>query len=194
MSAHAGARAAASARLLSLFLLVPPLHRDLVLARHPTMFEHVRPAVAELRRRWQPGEAVYVTAATLPAWTFYTTNWAVPDTARLARTARLAGAGGPAFENAPPRSRPGQEAADGMVFPLDGRSEILGAPNGAQWRSATGLVQYEPDPGWASTEAARIRASAKPTVWLLISHSYRFELKLYPELERLGGQLDFAYG
>jgi len=135
-----------------------------------------------------------VGAATLPAWTFYTTNWATPDTGRLVRTARLASAGGPAFENAPPRGRPAVAATDGMVFPVGAGFEILGTPNGAQWRSATGLVQYEPDVGWASTEAARIRAAAHPTVWLLISHSYGLERRLYPELARLGGQLEYAYG
>jgi Dolichyl-phosphate-mannose-protein mannosyltransferase len=192
--ASRASRTGAYVKLLGLFLLVPSLHRDIVLALHPTMFEHVRPAVAELERRGQPGEPVYVGAATLPAWTFYTTNWATPDTERLARTARLASSGGPAFENAPPRGRPVVAATDSLVFPIGPRFEVLGRPNGAQWRSATGLVQYEPDVGWASAEAARIRAAARPTVWLLISHSYGLERRLYPELDRLGGQLEFAYG
>ena len=131
---------------------------------------------------------------TLPAWTFYTTDWSAPDLERLGRVARLGSSGGPAFENAPPRGRRVGIENDSLVFALDGTQEILGAAHGAQWRSGVGLVQYHPDPGWASAEARRIRAAANPGVWLLVSHSYRLELFIYPELERLGGRLEYAYG
>ena len=184
----------AATSFAGLVLLLPPLKRDLLLAGHPTAFEHVRPAVAEYRRRALPGEPIYVFTGSLPAWTFYTTDWAVPDWKRLARTARLAVSGGPAFENAPPRGRSVGTENDSLVFALDGTREILGAAHGAQWRSGIGLVQYDPDPGWAAAEARRIRAAANPTVWLLVSHSYRLELLIYPELERLGGRLEYAYG
>jgi hypothetical protein len=177
-----------------LVLLLPPLKRDVLLAAHPTAFEHVRPAVAEFRRRAAPGEPIYVFTGSLPAWTFYTTDWAAPDLRRLTRVASLGGSGGPAFENAPPRDRSVGTENDSLVFALDGTREILGAAHGAQWRSGIGLVQYDPDPGWAAAEARRIRAAANPTVWLLVSHSYRLELLIYPELERLGGRLEYAYG
>ena len=80
------------------------------------------------------------------------------------------------------------------VSPLAGTREILGAGHGAWWRSASGLLQDHPDPGWAAAEARSIRAAANPSVWLLVSHSYRLELFIYPELERLGGRLELAYG
>jgi hypothetical protein len=165
-----------------------------VLAGHPTAFEHVRPAVAELWRRALPGEPVYVFTGSLTAWTFYTTDWSRPDLKRLARVARLGESGGPAFENLSPRNRPVGTENDSLIFPLAGTREILGAGHGAWWRSASGLFQGHPDPGWATAEARRIRAAANPSVWLLVSHSYRLELFLYPELERLGGRLEFAYG
>jgi hypothetical protein len=184
----------AAASFAGVVLLLPPLKRDLLLAGHPTAFEHVRPAVAEFRRRALPGEPVYVFTGSLPAWTFYTTDWWAPDSKRLARTARLAGSGGPAFENAPPRGRRVGTENDSLVFALGATQEILGAAHGAQWRSGVGLVQYHPDPGWAAAEARRIRAAANPGVWLLVSHSYRLELFIYPELERLGGRLEYAYG
>jgi hypothetical protein len=174
--------------------LLPPLKRDVLLAPHPAAFEHVRPAVAEFRRRAVPGEPIYVFTGTLPAWTFYTTDWAAPDLQRLERVARLASSGGPVFENAPPRRDSVGTENDSLVFPLDGTREILGAAHGAQWRSGIGLVQYHPDAGWAAAEARRIRAAANPGVWLLVSHSYRLELFIYPELERLGGRLEYAYG
>jgi len=183
-----------AAAFAGVVLVVPPLKRDLQLAAHPTTFEHVRPAVAELRKRALPTEPIYVFASSLPAWTFYTTDWSAPDRERLARVARLGGSGGPAFENAPPRDRRVGTENDSLVFALDGTWEIIGAAHGAQWRSGTGLVQYHPDPGWAAAEARRIRAAASPGVWLLVSHSYRLELFLYPELERLGGRLEYAYG
>lgn len=184
----------AAASFAGLVLLVPPLRRDLFLARHPTSFEHVRPAVAEFQRRAKPGEAIYVFTTSLPAWTFYTTDWSAPDRERLRRMARLGSSGGPAFENAPPRGRSVGTENDSLVFGLGPIREILGAAHGAQWRSATGLVRYTPDPGWAAAEARRMRAAANPSVWLLASHSYRLELFIYPELERLGGRLEYAYG
>jgi 4-amino-4-deoxy-L-arabinose transferase-like glycosyltransferase len=183
-----------AAGFAGLVLLLPPLKRDLLLAGHPTAFEHVRPAVAEFRRRALPGEPIYVFTGSLTAWTFYTTDWSRPDLKRLARVARLGGSGGAAFENIPPRGRPVGTENDSLVFPLAGTREILGAGHGAWWRSASGLLQDHPDPGWAAAEARRIRAAANPSVWLLVSHSYRLELFLYPELERLGGRLEFAYG
>jgi hypothetical protein len=192
-SRHAKSARGVPATALTLLLLAPPLHRDVVLALHPTMFEHVRAAVAEWTRRAEPGEAVYVSAAAIPAWTFYTTNWASPDRARLTRTARLAGSGGPAFENAPPHV-PLPKPGETLAFPLGNAIEVLGRPNGAQWRSATGLEQAVPDQNWAALESGRIRAEAHPTIWLLISHSYGFERALYPELDRLGGRLEFSYG
>jgi 4-amino-4-deoxy-L-arabinose transferase-like glycosyltransferase len=183
-----------AAGFAGLVLLLPPLKRDLLLAGHPTAFEHVRPAVAEFRRRALPGEPIYVFTGSLTAWTFYTTDWSAPDLKRLARVARLGRSGGAAFENLPPRGRTVGTENDGLVFPLAGTREILGAGHGAWWRSASGLFQDHPDPGWAAAEARRIRAAANPSVWLLVSHSYRLELFIYPELERLGGQLEFAYG
>lgn len=181
-------------RFAGLVLLLPPLKRDLLLAGHPIAFEHVRPAVAEFRRQALPGEPIYVFTGSLPAWTFYTTDWSAPDLKRLARLARLAGSGGPAFENIPPRGRAVGTENDSLVFPLGATREILGAGHGAWWRSASGLLQDHPDPGWAAAEARRIRAAANPSVWLLVSHSYRLELFIYPELERLGGRLELAYG
>ena len=108
--------------------------------------------------------------------------------------ARVGSAGGPAFENAPPRGRRVGTENDSLVFGLGTIRELIGAAHGAQWRSGTGLVRYDPDPGWAAAEARRMRAAANPSVWLLASHSYRLELFIYPELERLGGRLEYAYG
>jgi Dolichyl-phosphate-mannose-protein mannosyltransferase len=184
----------AAASFAGLVLLLPPLQRDVLLAIHPTTFEHVRPAVTVFRRRSLPGEPIYVFTNSLPAWIFYTTDWSAPDLERLRRMAHLGSSGGPAFENAPPRGRSVGTENDSLVFTSGGIREILGAAHGAQWRSGIGLVQDHPDPGWAAAEARRIRAAANPTVWMLVSHSYRLELLIYPELDRLGGRLEYAYG
>jgi len=82
---------------------------------------------------------------------------------------------------------------DSLIFGIGGSREILGAASGAQRRLRVGPVQFEPDPGWAAAEAHRIRAAANQRGWLLASHSYGLEQFIYPELERLGARLDYAY-
>jgi hypothetical protein len=176
-----------------LVLLLPPLKRDFLLATHPTAFEHVRPAVSEFHSLAMPGEPIYVFTGSLPAWTFYTTDWANPDLERLRRAALLGSAGGPAFENAPPRGRRVGGENDSLIFAVGGTREILGAATGAQRLLRIGPVQFEPDAGWAAAEAHRMRAAANRGVWLLASHTFGLEQFLYPEIERMGGRLEHAY-
>lgn len=179
--------------LLSACVLAPPLPRDIALAIRPNALENVRAAVSEFERLARPGEPIYVFAATLPAWTFYTTDWTVPDTARLARMARLGSSGGPAFENAPPRREAIRDEGDSLVYTYRGRPEVIGLFHGAQWRSATGPVQYHADTNWTANEARRIRASAHPEVWVLVSHSHALERFLVPALEGRGGRIVDSY-
>jgi hypothetical protein len=179
--------------LLSACVLVPPLPRDLALACHPNARENIRAAVREFERLARPGEPIYVFAATLPAWTFYTTDWTAPDTARLARMARLGSSGGPAFENAPPRHRAIRDDGDSLAYLYRGRREVMGLFHGAQWRSATGPVQYQADTNWTGNEARRIRAAAVPQVWVLVAHSHALERFLVPALEERGGRIVDSY-
>ncbi len=151
-------------------------------AREPS--EDVRWAVKEYDRYHTPGEPIYVFAASLPAWAFYTTDWAAPDTARLARVARLASSGGPAFENAPPRDRPLRPGdGDSLVYPFRDVSEVIGLSEGAQWRSGTGRVQYAPDTNWTVNEGRRIREAASPGIWAVVSRSFGVEGLLFAATE-----------
>jgi hypothetical protein len=177
------ARQAPIAAVAGACLLAPAWPLDLALVTHPTAYEHVRAAVQEFNRRSGPGDAIYVFAASVPAWTFYTTDWRAPDTLRLARMARLASSGGPAFENAPPRGRAIRFEGDSLVFPFRSGSEVIGLYHGAQNRHATGLVQQAPDTNWTSNEARRIRNAANPTVWVLMSHTYGLERFLQNALD-----------
>jgi 4-amino-4-deoxy-L-arabinose transferase-like glycosyltransferase len=169
-------RLAKVAICVPLLLLPLPLVSNLLL--HPRAFEDVRSAVDELERQRYPAEPVYVFAAALPAWTFYTTDWRSPDSQRLARMAALGSSGGAAFENAPPRVRairPGEE--ESLVYPWSGATEIIGLYHGAQWRSGIGLVQASPDTNWTTHEAERIRSATRDrgSAWMLIAHSFGLE-------------------
>jgi hypothetical protein len=174
------AAAFACAALLGLSL---PL--DLTLATHPLVFEHVRSAVAEYDRQAAFNEPVYVFTAALPAWTFYTTDWGAPDHARLRRMARLGSFGGPAFENARPRSRPLMPLDSvGMTLQLRGTTEIIGAYSGAQWRSGIGNVQFHPDTNWTVHEARRIVAAGRNAgvIWVLVIRTLGLERQLFDEM------------
>lgn len=121
--------------------------------------------------RRAPGDAIYLFAEALPAWTFYTTDWQTPDTARLARMTRLASFGGPAFENAPPRSHAIHDEGDSLVYPLWSGHEVIGLSHGAEWRSGVGPTSAVADTNWLTNEGRRIRAAADPVVWILTLRS-----------------------
>ncbi len=170
--------------VLSLLGLSLPL--GFTLATNPLAFEHMRLAVAEYRKRAGFREPVYVFAAALPAWTFYTTDWSSPNHARLARVARLASYGGPAFENAPPRTRPVLPSdSAGLTFPLLGTREVIGTFAGAQWRSGVGNVQFHPDTNWATVEASRIAAagSTSGAVWMVVVRTLGLERQLFAGMQ-----------
>jgi 4-amino-4-deoxy-L-arabinose transferase-like glycosyltransferase len=159
----------------------------------PGWEDHIRPAVEFFRKEVRPGEPVYVLAGALPAWTFYTTDWQRPDTARLARVAREASAGGLAFENE--RSRGRRVDGDGahLVFPYNDWVELLGVYSGARWLSSGELTQRHPDPSWASSEALRIRNAARPTTWVLAGRSLALDRELRGAVEALGGRSGETY-
>jgi hypothetical protein len=162
------------------WLFAASLPPDLALEVPPRALENVRWAAREYESRRQPSEPIYVFAASLPAWTFYTTDWAMPDTVRLGRLARLASSGGPAFENAPPRDRPLRPGdGDSLVYEFSEGREVIGLYTGAQWRSGTGRAQYAPDTNWTSNEARRIREAASPGIWVLMSRSLGLERYLF---------------
>jgi hypothetical protein len=152
-------------------------------AEHP---EDVRTLVEELSRR-RRDEPVYVFAGSIPPWTYYSTDWRAPEYARLEFVASVAGAGGPAFENAPSRDSLSRGEGAGLVYRTPAGVELYGLATGIEWTPSLGPLKRSPDEGWAGHEAGRIAATGAPAVWILMSHFVGSELELYRELERRGG-------
>ena len=48
-------------------------------------------------------------------------------------------------------------------------SELFGTSTGAQGRVGVGYSPPLPDPGWAESEAWRIRSVARPYIWIVLS-------------------------
>jgi hypothetical protein len=152
--------------------------------------EHLQPLVASLRAHRRPAEPVYIFAGAIPAWAMYTTDWKSPDTLRLDYLRQIARSGGPAFENAPSRGRPVRDEGSGLTYDGPGGLELYGVPDGIEAR-VFGLTNAAPDAGWSENEAHRIRDSANPGVWLVLSHFYGPEGTLLHALEVEGGQLTY---
>ena len=173
--------------LVSAALLLRPLLRSTVPEFWPYHRQELRPLVEYLHAR-SGSSAIYVFANAIPAWLYYTTDWSAPDTSRLNWYARMASAGGPAFENAAPRSRP-VEAEGAELQRLDeGRLELLGVSTGDQWRVIVGSKRRRPDDGWEVNEAKRILGAPGGDMWLVFSHYRGSENVLLDELERRGAR------
>ncbi len=152
-------------------------------------YEPMRRLVHEYQRQRRPGEPVYVLAGAVPAWAFYTTDWHAPDRARLAEMARLASWRGASFENA---SRAEAMQSIGVAAPTLGNgAELLGLASGVEWRQGVGMIDSVAAPGWVAAEQGRLRAAARPTIWVVMTHFAPSELMLLRGLRVLGGR--FAY-
>jgi hypothetical protein len=128
----------------------------------------VRP-LAELYQQRGAKEPIYVFPRTVAAWVFHTTDWSSPDTARLKWVAQVAGPEGLGFVNGPSRGRRRLGEGADLVYSSGGKKELLGTSTGAQGRVGVGYSPPEPDPGWAESEAWRMRSVAKPYVWIVLS-------------------------
>lgn len=127
----------------------------------------VRP-LAELFRQRNRSEPIYVFPRAVPGWVFHTTDWSAPDTTRLSWVARIAGPGGRGFINGASRGR--RTAGDGsaLVYSYAGVEELYGTSTGTQVRRGR-LSSPQPDPGWAESEARRIRVAARPHIWIVLA-------------------------
>jgi hypothetical protein len=108
-------------------------------------------------------------------WTFYTTDWAAPDTGRMHWLVRLASPGGPAFHNAPAAGRLRPAEAATLVWRSGSRLEMIGVSTGIQNRDLDGLARSRPDSGWVEHEVARILAGGDREVWLLLAFTFAHE-------------------
>jgi hypothetical protein len=144
------------------------------------------------------GEPVYIAARSFPLWMFYTTDWRAPDESRLRWAASIAGAGGPAHNNAPSRGRARVEEARLLARAYHGRLEIVGTPTGRQYRTSSRTLNarlspaayalpLQPDSGWAELEVKRMSSAAHDRLWVFGSHMFALdgaEGALVAELQR----------
>jgi hypothetical protein len=138
--------------------------------------------LARLRRR----EPTYVFAGSVPPWLFYSTDWKAPDVRRLQVVARLAGAGGAAFENAPSRGRVDPAKAVGLTYRSAAGPELYGLATGIEWTPSLGPLKRSTDTGWTDAEADRVASVDGGAVWVLMSHMVGNEVELLRELGRRG--------
>jgi hypothetical protein len=165
LAPHARPAVLAAAGVTAVAFLAVPRARA---ALHPWRGEEAARLVEAFRHRPREVEPVYVGAAGIPSWIFYTTNWEKPNRDRLAFYAQSATAG-PSFNNNPPRAFPVVDEGADNVYRFRDRREILGLGPGNQWRWPT-FVKRVPDAGWADNEAGRIAREANPCAWLYFTH------------------------
>ncbi|MBA3260739.1 MAG: glycosyltransferase family 39 protein [Gemmatimonadales bacterium] len=133
------------------------------------------------------GEPIYISPASIPEWTYYTTDWNNPDRPRLALLNRVARPGGPSFENAPSRDSVPMGTGVDLIWPSSTGDEILGLATGIELRAGEGNPETRTDRGWLTNESARIQAAAAPGVWVLLKTPYGPEIELLDAVERAGG-------
>jgi hypothetical protein len=188
---HGRARWLATGSVVSIVFGAQLLMSVRYLLRCPTI-ENVREMVAVLDQSRDAPQIVYVHAGALPAWALYTTDWAHPDAARLARYAALGASDGPAFENAASRGR----VAPGEGWQLrltDGRRlELIGVPAGV-WRRPHVPKAGRLDVGWVANEVDRIKRAARCQggAWVLLSHANGQDRQLLQGLSEAGGRVGF---
>ena len=165
-----GAARRAAFVLLAAALLLPALRHSVFRLRHAAQWDAAAPIARDLLDRAPEGASVYVYARGAPAWLLYSTDWRAPDTARVARLLGAMRRLGFNSGYVPSRgdSVGEREGAD-LVFPFGEGQELIGVPPGTGPDDA-GRASPDPDPGWAEHEARRIRAAARPEVWLYLTH------------------------
>jgi hypothetical protein len=181
-------------------IVAAPRHVERI--RHPVYYAVGKQVIADVDSMSR-GEPVYVAARSFPLWVFYTTDWRAPDESRLRWAASIAGAGGPAHNNAPSRDRASVAETRWLARRYRGRVEIVGVPTGRQYRTSTRVLNatltpadlalpLKPDTGWAELEVNRMAAAARPRLWVFGSHMFALdgaEPGLVAEMQRRGVRL-----
>lgn len=148
---------------------------------------------AQAQRR--ENEPIYVSSGIIPEWIYYTTDWSAPHRERLAMLNRVAGPGGPSFENAPSRRSVPAGTGSDLVWPPSGGNKLLGLAAGIEFRAGQDYPATPLDEGWLANESARIQAAA-PGVWVLLRMPHGPEAEPLDAVYRLGARrsLEFSAG
>jgi hypothetical protein len=184
------------ARWIATVLLLPTVTSALAWPILHQRDQQMRPLVEDLTGRWRPGDAVYVYHRVIPAWLYYSTDWAAPDP-KLSWAMAVSGPGGLAHENGPSRGPRSLGEGSELVYDLGQRTVLLGTSSGVQGRPMFGYRPERPDPGWAESESNRICLQAHPRAWIVSGNAYRDEVKLTSILlkvvGRAGGKLIYQH-
>jgi hypothetical protein len=180
-------------RWLAALVVLPAVITALTWAVLHQRDQQMRPLWANLNSRWHRGDGVYVYHRIVPAWLFYSTDWAAPDAAQLAWAMRVSGPGELGHENGPTRgARPRGEGTE-LAYDLKGRRILLGTSSGVQGRPMFGYLPRQPDSGWAANEVQRMRNAAHSRVWIVLGNASHPGLDLgkilLQAVEMQGGRL-----
>lgn len=140
--------------------------------RNPGSLERTRQLFAAVDNE-AAATPIYVFARSAPAWLLATSSDEWRANPRLERWTMLAGrAGAPGYENsARARAvRPGE--GDSLVVISGERTELVGLAPGVEYHIAGAPSAAGPSVGWATEEAYRLAAAARPDVWLVASHFF----------------------
>jgi hypothetical protein len=156
------------------------------------IIENLRGMVALLGPVARAPQVVYVQAGALPAWAFYSTDWAHPDSARLSRYAAFGASDGASFENAPSRGRVAPGEGWDLKLVHGSRVELQGVPAGV-WLRPRVPGAGKVDVGWVDNEVGRIRRAAgcRAVAWVLAAHSQGADELLLRGLKKGGGRVTF---
>jgi hypothetical protein len=143
-------------------LLAAPVGYALHDAIKPPKWESAGPAISRFEQSAGPHDVLYVSNYGLPAWLFYTTDWAGPGGAaeEVLRTVEESQLNSSAPEHEMLGNNRDLESRVAVTAEAGYRVLIGHSAGAAGWRGI-------PTPGWADTEAAWLKAEARPEVSLL---------------------------
>jgi hypothetical protein len=151
-------------------------------ARHPVRRRETRTLLAAVDAR-APDAPVYLltpgTGCICAVWTFYTTDWNRPDTARLRWIARISSS---------------TVGADAQSFRDARHLVLIGAGPPTRYVRGDVARSPQPDQGWVERESDRIRSAANPVAWLWATEFFPENgiAHLLHGIRQRGGRLIFA--
>jgi 4-amino-4-deoxy-L-arabinose transferase-like glycosyltransferase len=154
----AGARARTFVAL-SVAALLLPAHQSWVTLRALLRPDSLDTAIRDWRAIAKPRDPIYIFSRDAIRWTYYTTEWAKPDTVRLNWLMAAAQSIGPNSGNAPTRGRAVHDEGENLVYSGTGRAELIGIATGME--DGIPHAQPHPDTGWAENEAERVDRAAR---------------------------------
>ena len=150
----------------SLMLVTPAVRTGVRILMHPIERDETGRLLTGFLDQSEATDPVYVASGGIPSWTFHTTDWSAPDSARLASMAALSTSGGPGFLNRPSRGHAVRHEGWEHRRLVGQRIELMGIASGVTTSYMPPYSRQIADTGWAANEADRIVADANPRLWI----------------------------